>query len=686
MTASRLLVLILLLPAFAATAATEKPATYGIEIRADWIAMPDGIRLSADLYEPTGGTRGEKFPVLLEYLPYRKHEARSRNYALYSYFVQRGYVVAAVDIRGTGNSEGRLIPYEYSEIEQKDGEAVIDWLSKQAWSNGNVGMFGISWGGFNSIQMAARNPPALKAMVAIDATEDLFQDDVHYMDGIMHLDSWEMSMDLDNTRPGAPDYRVDDDNFRNRFDTEPWMLTYKKQQRDGPFWDRASVRDRYDDIRIPTFHIGGWYDGYRDSVPRMLANVKNAPVKAIVGAWSHAWPNEPYPNPGMEWRHEAVRWFDHWLKGIDSGILEEPRFAVYVRNWHPPGPYLENAPGSWRYEDGWPIARIRDRVLYPQPNHTLGGEAPPGTTHQLRYIPSIGVEAGGPVMWWGDVAHDQRGTDAFSLVYDSEPLAEDLEILGLPHAILTVAANATRANWFARLSDIAPDGTVTQVAGAAMNGTHRESAREPKALVPGEPFELDIEMHFTSWVFPKGHRIRLAVNNAQWPMLWPTPEPMTTELRLGASRLVLPVVPFEKRPVPDFLPPAKDPKLAGYESLEGGTTSGYGEISSVDRNPQTGLAVAKATNGGGTRFPWGTERTFETIRYEIKDDAPADAQVLGTHRMEVDLPGRKLVWDAELSFRSDRENFLYSYRRRLTENGKLVREKTWTQTIPRDFQ
>ena len=149
---------------------------------------------------PTGGAAGEKFPVLLEYLPYRKTEARSRDYALYSYFVQRGYVVAAVDIRGTGNSEGRLIPYEYSEIEQRDGEVVIDWLSKQPWSNGKVGMFGISWGGFNSIQMAARNPPALKAIVAVDATDDLYQDDVHYMDGIMHVDSWEMSMDLDNSR------------------------------------------------------------------------------------------------------------------------------------------------------------------------------------------------------------------------------------------------------------------------------------------------------------------------------------------------------------------------------------------------------------------------------------------------------------------------------------------------------
>jgi predicted acyl esterase len=405
-----------------------------------------------------------------------------------------------------------------------------------------------------------------------------------------------------------------------------------------------------------------------------------------MGAWHHTWPNEPYPGPGMEWRHEAIRWFDHWLKGEDTGILEEPRFAVFVRNWHPPGPKLEQAPGSWRYEDGWPIARIHDKVLYPQDNHSLAGGRPAAATHQLRYLPSVGFEAGGPVMWWGDVAHDQRGTDAFSLIYDSGPLETDLEILGFPRAILTVAANATRANWIARLSDVAPDGTVTQVAGAAMNGTHRESARDPKPIVPGEPFELDIEMHFTSWVFPKGHRIRLAVNNAQWPMLWPTPEPMTTELKLGDSRLTLPVVPYEQRPVPDYLPPAEDPVFAGVESLDSGTTSGYGEIASVDRNPQTGTVVAKATNESGTRYPWGTERSFETIRYEINDNAPADAKVTGTHRMEADLPGRKLVWDAELTFRSDRENFHYSYRRRLTENGKPVREKTWTRTIPRDYQ
>jgi putative CocE/NonD family hydrolase len=689
-TATRPLAIATLLVLFGAvrgSVASTPITTYGIHIQEAWITMSDGVRLSADLYMPTGGKATARFPVLLEYLPYRKQEGRGRNYPLYSYFVQRGYVVAAVDIRGTGNSEGHLIPHEYSDIEQEDGDAVIDWLARQAWSTGKVGMFGISWGGFNSLQMALRNPPALKAIIAVDATEDLYQEDVHFIDGIMHVDSWEMSQDLDNARPGAPDYVIDEKYFRDRFDTQPWMMTYKRQQRDGAFWDRASGRGRYAEIRIPSLHIAGWYDGYRDSVPRMLANVK-APVKAIIGPWSHAWPHEPYPRPEIEWRREAVRWFDHWLRGIDTGIMREPRFAVFVRNWHPPGPHLKEAPGAWRYEDGWPIARVREQVLYLQPDHTLDAREPAAAAHRLRYLPSIGVEAGGPVMWWGDVAPDQQRTDTHSLVYDTAPLEADTEVLGLPRALLTVSADAPRANWIARISDVAPDGMVTLVAGAAFNGTHRVSAREPSALVPGEDFAIAIEMHFTSWVFPKGHRIRVAVNNAQWPMLWPTPDPMTTTLRLGggASRVVLPIVPYASRPVPAFYPPTKSPVLAGYETLDPGTSSGYGEISSVDRDPQTGEATATATNTGGERYPWGVERDRENIRHTVNDNDPARASMVGKHRMEVELPGRTLLWEAELSFSSDRDNFHYSYRRRLSENGELKREKTWTDTIPRDFQ
>ncbi|MDT8321781.1 MAG: CocE/NonD family hydrolase [Xanthomonadales bacterium] len=674
-----------------AEAATNLSPAPPIELQETWISLPDGVRLAADLYLPGARSDNDRFPVLLEYLPYRKTESRGRNYALYSYFIERGYVVARVDIRGTGNSEGRLIPHEYSDIEHEDGEAVIAWLAAQDWSSGKVGMFGISWGGFNAIQMALREPPALKAIVAVDATEDLYQDDVHYMDGIMHLDSWEMSQDLDNARPGAPDYVIDEAYFANRFDTEPWMLTYKAQQRDGPFWDRASARDAYERIRIPSFHIGGWYDGYRDSLPRMLENVK-APVKAMIGPWSHAFPNDPYPEPGMEWRREAVRWFDHWLKGVETGIMDEPRFAVYVRDWHPPGPTLNHAPGAWRWEAGWPLERIKPQRLYPLPDHTLAPAAPATAEHLLRYVPTIGIEGGGPVMWWGDVAHDQRPTDAFSLVYDSAPLSEATEILGLPRARLRVLADAPQANWIARLSDVAPDGTVTQVAGAAFNGTHRHSAREPEALVPGEAFTLDIEMHFTSWVFPAGHRIRLAVNNAQWPMLWPTPYPMTTTLKLGgeqASHVLLPVVPPQapgNRARPDFHPPAENPRLPGFATIDTGNNSGYGEISSVERNPQTGQVTVTATNTGATRYPWGVESYRETIEHRSSDAQPEHSAMTGSHRIEVKLPERTLLWHAELDFSSDRENFYYHYTRRLFEDGTLRREKQWQRTFPRDHQ
>lgn len=680
---------------------------YGVTMEEAWIPMSDGVRLAADIWRPTastakgqdaGGVAPGRFPVLLEYLPYRKTEARGERYPLYAYFVRRGYVVARVDIRGTGSSEGTLIPYEYSDIENADGDQVIAWLAKQKWSSGRVGMFGISWGGFNSIHMAMRRPPALKAIIAVDATDDLYQDDVHFIDGIMHVDSWEMSQDLANAMPGAPDYIINDKYFAERFDQPPWMLTYKRQQRDGPFWDRTTLKVRYDAIAIPAFLVGGWYDGYRDSVPRMLEHLK-APVKAIVGAWNHTFPHEPYPKPGFEFRHEAVRWFDRWLKDRDTGIMREPRLAVYVRDWHPPGPYLETAPGRWRWEEGWPIARLRSRLLYPRPDRSLSDEAPAASAERLRYVPATGVEAGGPVMWFGDVAPDQRPTDAFSLVYDTPPVDADLEILGLPRARLVVEADAPQADWFARLSDVAPDGTVTLVAAAGQNGAHRVSARDPQSIEPGRPFPLEIEMHFTSWVFPKGHRVRFAVSNAQWPMLWPTPYSMTTTLHLGpeGTRLLLPVVPpadgprdgkaQEKRPRPEFLPiEADDERLPGYESIDLGTPSGYGEISSVERNPRTGAAKVVATNNSAHRYPWGEEYDTETITHEANDNHPETVSVRGEYGTTVKLKDRTLRFESVVVWKSDRENFYYNGTRRLLENGALVREKNWEQAIPRDHQ
>jgi len=662
----------------------------GIEIKEVWIPMPDGVRLAASLFMPADRQESATFPILLEYLPYRKDESRNSQFGLVSYFVARDYIVARVDIRGTGASEGRLIAYEYTDQELDDCEAVIDWLSKQAWSTGSIGMFGISWGAFNSIQTAMRNPPALKAIVAVQGTDDLFRDDCHFIDGLMHIDSYEFGQDAYNILPAPPDYILDESYFRDRFDTEPWLLIYKRHQRAGPFWNRASLNTDYSSIRIPAFVIGGWYDGYRDSVPRMLEKC-DAPVKGMMGPWAHTWPNWPYPEPGMEWRHEAVRWFDHWLKGKDTGIMDEPRFAVYIRKWHPPGA-VDKVPGYWRWEEGWPIERTKAMALYAQPDHTLSGvkpAEPDEQAHRLRYVPTVGVEASGNVNWWGDFPWDQRGTDAYSLVYDSAPLEQDLEILGFPRAVLHVSADAPLANWIVRISDIAPDGTATQVAGAGLSGAQRESSEQPEALVPGRVYKLEYDLHFTSWVFPKGHRIRMAVNNALWPMIWPTPYGMTTTLGINAtnaSRIVLPAIPNSDRPQPDFLPPATDPELPGYRYLQVGdeTDSGYAETKRIERLPLKVRTRIVASGTSGSVYPWAKMTYWEELTHEAQDSDPSKAGVTGHSRHKLELDGRTLIIETDLTFTSDDKNFYYTYTRRVLENGKCIKEKAWKETIPRD--
>ena len=659
-----------------------------LTIREVMIPMPDGIQLAADLYMPADIPAGEHLPVLLEYTPYRKNDSRGSKYRIYTYFVKRGYVVARVDIRGTGNSQGRTIPYEYSEIELSDGDAVIAWLAKQDWSNGNVGMFGISWGGFNSIQMAVRKPPALKAFVALMATEDLYQEDVHYMDGIIHIDSWMMSNDLSNAMPGAPEFRLDEDWLRNRFEVEPSIFTYMREQRDGSFWDRASARDKYEQIQIPGYYIGGWYDGYRDSPPRMLEHVK-APVKAMIGPWDHYYPHNAWPAPQVEWRHEAVRWFDQWLKGNDTGILDEPRFAVYVRDWHPPGPGVDEIPGHWRWEEGWPIERSVTKTFYAGQDHGLSSSPSAQATHSLKYKPSVGLAGGGPVMWWGNIPPDQQSMDDYSLIYNSHPLDSPLEILGMPRAILKVSADVSRANWVVRICDVAPDGSVTQVGGAAFNGTHRKSAREPEDLIPGKVFPLEIEMHFTSWVFPKGHRIRFAINNAQWPMLWPTPYQMTTTLAIGGvegARVELPVVPPADRPVPKFKLPEEGPSLPDYASVDSGNVSGYAEIKSIQRDEQSGAAFGIATNATSFRYPWGLEHFEERLEHRTSDLNPAETSVIGIYAVAIDLKDRTIRMEQNVVFKSDLKNFHMNFIRRFKVDGETLHEKQWNEIFPRDFQ
>ncbi len=681
---------------------TDTAATVIREAR---IPMPDGITLAATLYLPPDADIGP-VPVVLEYLPYRKDDAAGRNLELNSYLTRRGIAGARVDIRGTGQSEGDLPEAEYTEQEQLDAEVVIGWLASQPWCTGAVGMWGISWGGFNSIQMAMRQPPppALKAIIACEASDDMFHDDVHYIDGLLHLDEYAVMIDQLNMLPPSPEFPLDEETLRRRFDSEPWLVKWLGLQQDGPFWLRNSLRTDYSRLAVPAFLITGWWDGYRDSVFRMARHC-DVPVRALIGPWNHTWPHQAVPGPPAEWRGHAVRWWEHWLKGIDTGMLDEPMADVYVQTWRPPDPDLTELPGFWRTETSLPPERTQPRVLYAGSAGTLAEPPGPDETVQLRYVPSAGIEAG---HWWGELTVDQRGADAYSLVFDTEPLTADTEILGFCQVEIFGHADASPLHWFARVSDVAPDGTTTLVAGGGRSD-RPDPMRDPAGPVagpggavagpggggagaephPGGPGNqpapsdwLPLPLHACSWVFPAGHRIRLAISNAMWPMIWPTPHPATATVRLGATgtRLVLPVVPADPgRPVPSFAEPEEGESLPGVSS--------WGDVLPVRWTlvrDDTGTASLSWRGTAGNEFGWGRVVDEEYLRYEVRDDDPAHASARGEARTEVHLPGRLLIFSSALDLDGDEDSLRYRFRRELRRDGVVIRERTWERRYRRD--
>ena len=651
---------------------------YGVRIEKTSIPMKDGVRLAVTLYLPEAAARA-RFPALLEYLPYRKDDDEVvRDYGTHTYFAKRGYVGARVDIRGFGTSEGVPPDREYSAQEQQDAEEVIAWLARQPWSNGKIGMLGISWGGFSAIQIALRKPPALKAILAVAATEELFTEDVHYIDGVFHVDEFELTMDLDQGRSGAPDFSLEESVIGPRMDSTPWSLTYMKHQRDSAFW-RAPLRP-IESLGVPAFLIGGLQDGYRDSIPRMLGRVK-APIKAWIGPWNHAFPNGSDYGPLAEWRDQAVRWFDYWLKGRDTGVLNDPKLIVYLQHWHPPGSQPQNVPGEWRAET-WPPKWLSPTTLYLQRDRRLSSDAPQPGQDVLRYVPSAGVEAG---FWWGELLTDQRPLDAHSMTYDSEPLKDEFAILGRPRVTLNVSADAPLANWFVRLSDVAPDGRVTLVTGGAVSGAQRNSHAEPSDLVPGEVYALAVDLHLASWVFPKGHRIRVAVSNALWPMMWPTPDPMTTTLMTGgtdASRIVLPRIPVHGATAPAF--PVPDVVEAPAEITEGASAwPGEWTIARDDAHLHTTVIWKGHT---AVSYPWGRFGHSELLTYDIDDAHPETARVRGESDYDQVAHGHLLTWRGRLELSSDRHTFFYKYTRTLLRDGVVVRTRNWEEPIPRDHQ
>ena len=661
---------------------SASPPRYGFTMERTRIPMRNGITLAATLYMPTGAPQGAHFPAILNYLPYRKDDdSAQEQYGIFSYFARRGFVGAAVDIQGFGDSGGAPPDREYSAVERHDGEQVIAWLARQPWWNGKVGMFGISWGAFNSIQMAMRNPPALKAIIAVDGTNRLYKDDIHYIDGIFHVDEYELYMDLSQGISGAPDFSLATSVIGPRMNSKPWTLAYLEHQRDGAFWHRPERP--LSTIHVPCFLIGGLHDGYRDSIPRMLEQVP-APVKAWIGPWNHSWPDDSDYGPLYGWRGQAVRWFDYWLKGRNTGVLADPKLMIYLQHWYPPGAQDQDIPGVWRAYAKWPPRGRWQERLYLQPDHALDAKAAASGRDRLPYVPSTGKNSG--IFWWGDLLPDQRPVDAHSLVYDTKPLSHAVAIIGFPHLMLRAAASAPLADWFARLEDVAPDGRVTLITGAGLNGAQRNSMLYPKYLVPGKFYTFSFNLHLASYVFPKGHRIRLALSNAMWPMAWPTPYRMHTTVQLGgpqASWIDLPRVRRKGRAPPPALLTRPRPvaRLADIKGSDYLWPASYKVLPDKD-----GRSRVLWHGSSYTRFPWGLMHRRESLTYEVDNANPADAEDIGRALYAQTVAGHTLTWRSRLSVRSDLHDFFYQYTRTLLRDGKVVISRTWKKTVPRDHQ
>ena len=627
----------------------------------EFLTMSNGTKISVTYYLPSSINR--RIPVLLELLPYRKDDLfAQRDQELYSYFYPLGYALVSADIRGTGSSMGAVPNQEYSKQEIQDATEIITQISRKPWSNGKVGMWGISWGGFNSIITAFHDPAALKAILAVDATDDLFNDDIHYIDGIMHVDEYESSMEGTNLLPRSPNYVINDNYFKGRFDSYPWFLQKMQHQTDGSFWREKSLRWQYEKLKIPAFLVGGLYDGYRDSVPRMLEHT-SVPMIGLIGPWNHSWPQAGDLGPHMDWRNLASIWWEHWLnEKTKSWPFKKPLLFVYLRDGNPPSTKLRTIPGRWIMTN-WPIPNTCWEKFYLNGNHLLLNKSQKPKIHNLKYIPTTGIEAG---FWWGEVTSDMKENDKFSLVYDSPFLKKEVSIIGMPRIHIKVSANAKLANWIVRLEDVFPDGSVSLVTGGALNGSQRFSRLHPTYLVPGKKYNISFALHFTTWTFKPGHHIRIAVTNAQFPMFWPTPYPMTTQLYAGTNNsfIELPTINASQ------LKKIKIPPFNLNNRLKGeGITSMF---------PQK---IMHDTKTGTVSVEWNDKS--EHIVYTANEKDPAHAFFIGTQDYFIHHNNRTIHTHSHLKVDSDEKNFQVNIERFLYINGKLIRKRIWTKTFLR---
>lgn len=524
------------------------------EIEHVWIPMSDGARLSARIWLPEDA-KEYPVPAILEYIPYRKNDFTAlRDSIRHPYFAGHGYASIRVDMRGSGDSDGILYD-EYLPQEQDDALEVLDWISAQPWCTGSIGMMGKSWGGFNSLQVAARQHPALKAIITLCSTDDRYADDVHYKGGCLLASDmlwWASTMLAYNARPGDPHIIGDKwrENWLERLvKTPPFVEEWVKHQQRDEYWKQGSVCENYEDITIPVFAVGGWADGYTNAIFRLLEGL-SGPRKGLVGPWAHEYPEVAVPGPAIGFLQECLRWWDLWLKGIDTGIMDEPMLRAWIGESVRPKVDYDIRPGRWVTEAEWPSPNIKS-IDFWLDGRELNYEAPDNREEEIivSSVQQHGLYAG---VWCpfgqpGDYASDQRLEDALAVSFTSQPFKKSVEILGFPEMTLELSSDNPNALIAVRLCDVAPDESSTLVSWGMLNLTHRDSHEFPSPLEPGKRYTVKVRLDAVGYTVPEGHSLRVSLSPTYWPHAWPSPKPVTLTVFAGEiTKICVPVRPPQK--------------------------------------------------------------------------------------------------------------------------------------------
>ena len=660
------------------------------------IPMSDGVRLSAHIWRPTSSDQ-EPVPAVLEYIPYRKRDLTAvRDSIHHPYLAGHGYACVRVDLRGTGDSEG-VLRDEYLEREQADAEEVLAWLAEQPWCDGGTGMMGISWGAFAALQVAARRPPSLKAIAIASFTDDLHADDMHYMGGALLSDNLAEAGTMFAYGTCPPDPSVVGERWRGMWherleNTEPWVLEWLRHQRRDDYWRHASVCEDYTSVRCPVLASSGWADGYSNAVTRLLGNL-DVPRKGLIGPWSHKFPHLGEPGPAIGYLQELVRWWDHWLKGVDNGVMDGPMLQAWMQDSVPPSTSYEERPGRWVGEPHWPSPHIRP-VTHPLSRHTIGpaqdatataSEA--GAAMTVRSPLSVGQFAGKWASYNAppDLPYDQREEDGGSLVFDSEPLAEPVEILGSPSVELDLSVSEPVALVAARLSDVSPDGAATRVSYGILNLTRRDSTESPEPLEPGRRYRATLPLNGVAQAFPPGHRIRLSLSTSYWPLAWPAPKPALLSVHEHSSTLTLPVRPVDE---PDEVPSSPFGEPEGTPPLAMTQVTPSEERWDVKRDLidyRSELDIVK--DRGTVRFEdIGLEagrRAHERYTAVADDFTSVGGETTWTMRFRRDDWDVRVVTHTRLT--CSETDFFVDATLDAYEADRRVFSRTWNEQVPRDL-